>query len=390
MADAPAAGSATQSPTFSMAATQAGMILGTAAYMSPEQAKGFQADTRSDVFSFGVMLYEMLTGRQAFPGDTVPEVLASVLGREPDLDALPLNLNPRLVELLKRCLEKNPKRRWLAVGDLRFEIEAIAAQPHATPTPPAQPVAVAPPPRALWKRAIPIAGSAMVAAVLAGYATWTMKPTPPLTITRFPFILPDGQQFSGVVFHFVAISPDGTRMLYGANLRLHVRSMSDLEARPISGTENLSALAEPVFSPDGGSVVFWAGDQTLKKVGVTGSAAVTICPAEAPQGVSWGPDGIVFGQPRGIMRVSPNGGKPELLIPVKGDEQVGAPHLLPGGNVMLGRELDAEADVRRKQSVPCLVSDWPANRVPVRSRERHGDLFAGRGRHTAGRTTHET
>jgi serine/threonine protein kinase len=111
--------------------TGVGMILGTAAYMSPEQAKGLQADHRSDVFSFGIVLYEMLTGRQPFQGDTAPDVLASILAREPDLGALPIGLSPRLRELLKRCLEKNPKRRWQAVGDLRVEIETIARAPYA-------------------------------------------------------------------------------------------------------------------------------------------------------------------------------------------------------------------------------------------------------------------
>src|SRR5262245_14981618 len=118
---APVVENLTHSPTLSMMATQAGVILGTAAYMSPEQAKGFATDHRGDVFSFGSVLYEMLTGRQAFPGETAPDVLASIVAREVDLSALPANLNPRLVDLLRRCLEKNPKRRWQAVGDLRAE-----------------------------------------------------------------------------------------------------------------------------------------------------------------------------------------------------------------------------------------------------------------------------
>jgi serine/threonine-protein kinase len=117
------------SPTLSMRATQAGMILGTAAYMSPEQAKGLPADTRSDIFSFGVVLYEMLTGRQPFQGDTAPEILASVLIRDPQLDALPPGLNPRLPDLIKRCLDKNPRRRWQAIGDVRAELETMRPRP---------------------------------------------------------------------------------------------------------------------------------------------------------------------------------------------------------------------------------------------------------------------
>src|SRR5207344_355716 len=112
---APAASQLTHSPTLSLAGTFAGVILGTAAYMSPEQAKGLPADQRSDVFSFGVVLFEMLTGRQPFQGETAPEILASVLIREPELGGLPPNLNPRLPDLLKRCLDKNPKRRWQAI-----------------------------------------------------------------------------------------------------------------------------------------------------------------------------------------------------------------------------------------------------------------------------------
>ena len=166
----------TQSPTLSLLATQAGMILGTAVYMSPEQAKGAPADHRSDVFSFGCVLYEMLTGRQPFQGDTAPDILASVLVREPDLNALPPNLNPRLTELLKRCLEKNPKKRWQAIGDVRAEIETIAAAPHSTPAL-AQTLA---PPQPLWRRAIPFALTAIAAgglAAIVGY--YARSPSPP-------------------------------------------------------------------------------------------------------------------------------------------------------------------------------------------------------------------
>src|SRR5262245_52974138 len=121
------------SPTLTIDGTNAGMILGTAAFMSPEQAKGLAADARSDVFSFGCVLYEMLTGRQAFHGETVSEILASVLIREPDFRLLPDNLNPRLHEILRRCLDKNPKRRWYAAADLRIELEAVASDIYRKP-----------------------------------------------------------------------------------------------------------------------------------------------------------------------------------------------------------------------------------------------------------------
>ena len=153
-------GNAANSPTLSMMATQAGMILGTAAYMSPEQAKGFPADHRSDVFSFGMVLYEMLTGRQPFQGDTAPDVLASVLVREPDLTSLPPNLNPRLHRpACAAAWRRTPKRRWQAIGDVRAEIETIAADPHGESA-----VAhVGAPSRPLWRRAIPIVATAIVA-----------------------------------------------------------------------------------------------------------------------------------------------------------------------------------------------------------------------------------
>jgi len=327
---------ATNSPTLSMMATQAGVILGTAAYMSPEQAKGFQADHRSDVFSFGSVLYEMLTGRQPFQGDTAPEILASVLVREPDFGALPPNLNPRLPELLKRCLEKNPKRRWQAVGDLRAEVEAVAAAPRAVAVPTlTQSIAQ---PQPLWRRAIPVLGAVVVTGVLFVTGAMYFRPsTTPPTITRFPFTLAEGQQFTNAGRQVVSISPDGTQMVYVASQRLYRRSMSELEARPIQGTEIPQGVLNPVFSPDGRSIAFWSfADQTIKKIAVSGGAAVTICPADPPFGMSWGTDGILFGQgSKGIMRVSANGGKPALLVSVKGGELAYGPQILPGGQTVL-------------------------------------------------------
>src|SRR5215510_8399610 len=132
---APSTPNLSNSPTLSLAATNAGLILGTAAYMSPEQAKGTEADLRSDVFSFGCVFYEMLTGRQAFHGESVSEILAAVLIRDADLTALPPNLNPRILELLQRCLQKNPKKRWQDVGDLRAELETVAAAPRIEAVP---------------------------------------------------------------------------------------------------------------------------------------------------------------------------------------------------------------------------------------------------------------
>ncbi|MGQ0735860.1 MAG: protein kinase domain-containing protein, partial [Acidobacteriota bacterium] len=146
------------------AGTLPGMILGTAAYMSPEQAKGFEADQRSDLFSFGCILYELLTGRQAFEGDTASEILASVLKSDADLTALPSRLNPRLVELLRRCLEKNPKKRWHAAADVRVELESVADQAMVAD----EPRTAAPAPAAIRTRVLALGAAALAGAAMAG------------------------------------------------------------------------------------------------------------------------------------------------------------------------------------------------------------------------------
>ena len=154
----PSAHNLSQSPTLSMHATQAGMIMGTAAYMSPEQAKGLPVDRRSDVFSFGIVLYEMLAGRHPFRGETAAEVMASVMIRDADLAALPSTIHPRLRDIVTRCLDKQPRQRWQSMGDLRVELEALRAAPlpSTTPTGMALPALTRPP---LWKRVAPIAAA---------------------------------------------------------------------------------------------------------------------------------------------------------------------------------------------------------------------------------------
>jgi serine/threonine-protein kinase len=325
----------THSPTLSMMATQAGVILGTAAYMSPEQAKGFATDHRCDVFSFGSVLYEMLTGRQAYSGETAQDVLASIVAREVDLSALPADLNPRLLDLLRRCLEKNPKRRWQAVGDLRAEIEAIAAAPRRVTAA----ATIVPVP--LWKRFAPLVATAVVTGAIVGGIAWQRWPSPRLpSMTRFSFTLPDGQQFTASAFSVAAISPDGTQIVYAANQGLYLRSMSELTARLISGTEtDRGFTGGPFFSPDGKSVAYWSGMGpdifTLKKIDIGGGVADTICQTPTSFDGSWSADGIVFATAKGVMRVSPNGGQPELLVGVKNGEGVLGPQMLPGGESIL-------------------------------------------------------
>jgi serine/threonine-protein kinase len=325
----------TASPTITSPAmmTGVGVLLGTAAYMSPEQAKGREADKRSDIWAFGCVLYEMLTGRRAFDGEDMTEVLGAVVRLEPNWEALPSDVPPPVRSLLQRCLVKDRRTRIADIAAARFVLDhqaGIAAPRTAGPLPR----------RPLWRRAMTVALSVIVAGVLASAVTVYLKLSlAPPTVTRFPVTLREGQAFVAQTLagQLAAISPDGTQLAYVANRRLYLRSMSELEARPIAGDETGSFVANPVFSPDSRTVAFWSSaDQTLKKVAVSGGAVVTICPADPPFGMSWGGDGIVFGQAtKGIMRVSANGGTKEVLVRVKDGEQAYGPQILPGGEAVL-------------------------------------------------------
>jgi serine/threonine-protein kinase len=315
-----------QSPTITTPAmTQMGMILGTAAYMSPEQAKGRPADKRSDIWAFGCVLYEMLTGKRAFGGDDVSETLASVLKSEPDWAAWPGEVPTAIRLLIERCLMKDPRRR---VGDISTARFVLSETPSllAGLTPLRQM-----PPRPLWRRAIPTTAGVVLAAAITSLAWWAFRPSATPMVTRFSFALGEGERFIDLFLPLVAISPDGTQFAYVANRRIYVRAMSDLTSRPLPGTETKGFLGAPVFSPDGRSLAFWAqvGSSPeearqpdaflMKRISLSGGAAVTMCRASLPFGVSWDSTGIVFGQglastsDRGIKRCSPNGGKPEMI-----------------------------------------------------------------------------
>ncbi len=329
--------SATMSPTISMHATQAGIILGTAAYMSPEQARGKVVDKRADIWAFGCVLFEMLTGRRAFAGDEVTDTLAAVLRQDIDWTALPASMPASVRRLIARCLDRDVSRRLRDIGEARIVLDdpAVPAKGDAGGVP------ALTPPQPLWRRAIPVVLPAIVAGALAGTAAWylSLRPSTPLAVTRFPFTLPVGQIFTdlGSNRHMVALSPDGAQMVYAANTRLYLRSMSELDVKAIPGTEGFRNVTEPVFSPDGRSIAFYAvADQTLKRIAVTGGAAVTICPADNPFGISWGPDGIVFGQgSKWILRVSPDGGTSDALVSVKDGEMALGPQVLAGGQHLL-------------------------------------------------------
>ncbi len=324
--------SLSNSPTLSMAATQQGVILGTAAYMSPEQARGETVDKRADIWAFGCVLFEMLTGRAAFSGKTVSDILAGVLRADPEWKALPPALHPRIRFLLERCLEKEARDRYQGIADARVEIQRVLADPNGVLTQPvAGVVQVSTRSRLPW-----VAALVAATASIAGFAAWNLRLEvidAPRPVSRFSYVLPEGQQFTNAARQVVAVSPDGSRMVYVANQRLFLRAMDTLESTPIPGTDE--SPTGPFFSPDGQWVGYFSSrDNKLKKIALTGGAAVTLCDAVNPNGApSWGADDtIVFGQPNGIMRVSANGGTPEMLI---AGSAAGNPQILPGGKYVL-------------------------------------------------------
>jgi Tol biopolymer transport system component len=325
------------SPTITspLTLTALGVILGTAAYMSPEQAKGAVADKRADVWGFGCVLYEMLTGRRAFPGDDVTETMAAVIRGQPDWTALPASLPPAVRLLLEGCLEKDRRKRIADLSVARFVLER-------------RPELTAPAPEAQARRRVwPVAALLLIAAALgAGAAAWWNREVPaPQAVTRFTIPVQDARPLT-LVRRGVAISPDGSKIAYSVNGRLLLRSMSELAARQIATAD---ALTHPVFSPDGQSIAFW-GDGALKRVALTGGLPVTICPiSPSPISVSWSGAGIVFVDAvTGIQRVAPNGGTPELLVPrTDRDGLMHVAQLLPDGKTLLfavGRITGVEAN----------------------------------------------
>ena len=332
---------ATTSPTITSPAmmTRMGVILGTAAYMSPEQAKGHAADKRSDVWAFGCVLFEMVTGRRAFEGEDISDTLAAVLRGEPEWTALPANVSPALVALLRGCLDKDWRRRVADLSTARFIIDREGEAVTAVAVSPASQI----------RRAASILVAVAAAAVIAAYTTFSLTrvSAPSLPVVRSTIALPMGDRFTNPGVHAVALSADGTRLVYTANQRLYLRPLDQLEPTPIRGTEVAldqgGAARKPFFSPDGRWIGFWQDGQ-LKKVSITGGAPLMLCPAENPWGVSWTSDNtILYGQSEegagtraaGIWRVSSEGGKPEHVVKVEAGQIAHGPQLLPGGRAIL-------------------------------------------------------
>ncbi len=324
-----------QSPTLTLAATQRGEILGTAAYMSPEQATGKAVDARTDVWAFGVCLFETLVGRRAFEAEDAPNTLAAVLRDDVDWERLPKSTPPTLVRLLRRCLERDRRRRLQHIGDVRIEIEDAIASPEDEETRNAV--------MAEKRSPVPLILAALAAgAVIAGFAVWTLRPAPPpperhvvrSVLSAAPSapvrVLPHGRD--------LAVTPDGQVVVYQSGGSLYVRRVDRLVGSELRGTEDATT---PFLSPDGAWVGFESGG-TLKKVSILGGPTVTL--ADIPRGIlagaSWGADdSIILGSiSEGLYRVSGGGGEPELLVapdPERGEIAYRFPDVLPGGEAVL-------------------------------------------------------
>ena len=319
-------GDPSQSPTLTAAATQMGVILGTAAYMSPEQARGKTIDRRADIWSFGVVLYEMLTGKRVFEGDDVSLTLADVMRAEPAWERLPNGLPPALDTYLRRCLEKDPRQRVRDIGDVRLAMEGafetVSAPPEATNAPQLQ----------VWQRPIPVALALLAALAVGGLSVWALTRPAPDRVVRLTLPLAGDLIFSGTGRPIVAVAPTGDRVAFTAANGLWLRPLDQMDATLVSGSEG---ARNPFFSADGQWLGFYADDQ-LKRVSVSGGAPVTLGAAENPFGASWGADDtILFGQSDGIWRVPGTGGTPERVISIEDGEAVHGPQLLPGGDVVL-------------------------------------------------------
>ena len=324
------------SPTLTQHATAAGVILGTAAYMSPEQAAGIAADRRADIWSFGVVFWEMLTGHKLFDGETVSHVLASVLKDEVELDELPPGTPGSLRRLIARCLRKKPKRRLQAIGDARIVLEeAEAYEPARTEAGNAS-TAFRPP---AWRRFLPWAVAGILGLALAG-AFWFVRGQDRQVIVAM-LAPPETTDFylNPARPGPAAVSPDGRSIAYTAvdadgEVLLYLRRLDAARARAVPDTQN---AAYPFWSPDSRWLGFFNRvDGTLKKIDTKGGSPITLCKAPNGKGGTWNEDGVIIFAPDAsgpLSRVSSTGGDPEVLTTIDKERHNSHrhPRFLPGG-----------------------------------------------------------
>jgi Tol biopolymer transport system component len=317
--------------------TQAGVLLGTAAYMSPEQARGKAVDKRTDIWAFGCVLYEMLTGKRIFEGEDVSDTLAAVLRGDPEWAALPSTVPPSVASMLRRCLERDPRRRLHDIADAEILTEEIA-RAQTSPRQNIQP--------AIWTR-WPALIAAGVALLMAGgaIAALVMRQTreaDPVRVERFELVMPSNAPYvMNPPGHNVTISPDGSQIVYHVqsvgSFQLALRKTDRLEQTLIPGTEN---ALYPVFSPDGTQLAFVTRRRLLRMPVAGGPSTPVYELAAEPIGLSWDTDDTLFVSERGsgLFRVPLTGGKPEKIATpdaAKGERDYSAPQLLPGGAAIL-------------------------------------------------------
>jgi serine/threonine-protein kinase len=349
------------SPTLTAANTREGLIVGTAAYMSPEQARGHHTDKRTDIWAFGCVLFEMLTGRAAFAGPTITDTLSAVLDREPDWSLIPPTTPVAVRKLLPRCLEKNRKERLRDIADARHELKDAASTASAE-----RPVAV---PRARTRHtsrwAIAIAAVVAVGIVTAWMLSKFVPPASAPSATRMTIALPPPQELDmGTGAGPLAIAPDGRRIAYVAfadgHTQLHIRPLDAFDAKSIEGTDG---ALYPFFSPDGEWVAFFA-DRKLKKVSIRGGAPVNICDTPTlGRGGTWSSDGTIVFDPgaSGLLRVSARGGRPEAVISRDAAIDKGNltwPSFLPDGRTLLAT-LDQPSGINAELAVLSMdTGEW--------------------------------
>jgi serine/threonine-protein kinase len=321
--------------------TRAGLVIGTAAYMPPEQARGLPVDKRADNWAFGVLLFEMLTGTRPFAGATLTDVLAAVVTAEPDWRLLPAGTPPALVQLVRRCLVKDVHQRLRDIGDARLEIDSLIGGRTSNAG-----TAFELPTSEISRPRRRDAAMLLLGAAAAGLVAWLVTRTVPVEpeVQRLNVALAPGTRLEDVLEagrQTLALSRDGTRLAFvtrgaGGRKQIHLRRMDSVAVEPVPGTEGGDM---PFFSPDG-AWIGYAADGKLLRVPVAGGQPVVICDAPEPRGASWGEDGtIVFaaGVFSGLSRVSLSGGTPVPLTTLRDGVETGHrwPSLLPGGRAAL-------------------------------------------------------
>jgi serine/threonine protein kinase/Tol biopolymer transport system component len=322
------------SPTLSMAATMQGVILGTAAYMSPEQAKGKPVTKATDIWALGCVTYELLSGRAAFEGDDITEILAAVVRAEPDWNRLPESTPQSIRLLLRRCLRKDRRQRFHDAADVRIEIEETLAAPNDSG-------ATQPGPASISRLLLAVRTVAAALAIIAVVASWGWwRATRPVEKSLLPLVRLDvdlgpdvtlGSQYGTDAI----LSPDGTRLAYVSQGRLFTRRLDQPNATELAGTQGAVA---PFFSPDGQWVAFFALGK-LNKISVEGGAMIALCDTVLGRGGSWGDDGNIIASlsgNTGLSRIPSAGGLPTPVTELQsGETSHRWPQVLPGGKAVL-------------------------------------------------------